>query len=170
MSLVCPIKIILLFLSCLVVTDSFATPLSMGFPRQEYWSGLSFLSPGDLPNPGIEPVFPALRADSLSPSHLGSPNNYPWIFALCLTSMLFSTKLPPFWQTWFSVAFLHKLSPLVQPDSPSITPLCLIPNLPIFKRRKTLILPASSPEGLWPVLLCHPSEPCTQGKTQEPLS
>ena len=32
------------------------SPLSMGFSRQEYWSGLSFLSPGDLPNPGIDPV------------------------------------------------------------------------------------------------------------------
>ena len=35
-------------------------PLSMGFPRQEYWSGLPFPSPGDLPNPGTEPVSPAL--------------------------------------------------------------------------------------------------------------
>ena len=34
-------------------------PLSMGFPRQEYWSGLPFPSPGDLPNPGIEPMSPA---------------------------------------------------------------------------------------------------------------
>ena len=33
-------------------------PLSMGFPRQEYWSGLPRPSPGDLPNPGIEPVSP----------------------------------------------------------------------------------------------------------------
>ena len=33
-------------------------PLSMGFPRQEYWGGLPFPSPGDLPNPGIEPVSP----------------------------------------------------------------------------------------------------------------
>jgi len=32
----------------------------MGFPRQEYWSGLPFPSPGDLPNPGIKPAFPAL--------------------------------------------------------------------------------------------------------------
>ena len=39
--------------------------LSMGFPRQEYWSGLPFPSPGDLPNPGIEPWSPALQADSL---------------------------------------------------------------------------------------------------------
>ena len=39
--------------------------LSMGFSRQEYWSGLLFPSPGDLPDPGIEPGSPALQADSL---------------------------------------------------------------------------------------------------------
>ena len=39
-------------------------PLSMGFPRQEYWSGLPFLSPGDLPNPRINPASPALRVGS----------------------------------------------------------------------------------------------------------
>ena len=37
----------------------------MGFSRQEYWSGLPFPSPGDLPNPGIKPGSPALQADSL---------------------------------------------------------------------------------------------------------
>ena len=40
-------------------------PLSMGFSRQEYWRGLPFPSPGDLPNPGIEPGCSALQADSL---------------------------------------------------------------------------------------------------------
>ena len=40
-------------------------PLSMGFSRQEYWSGLPFPAPGDLPEPGIEPASPALQADSL---------------------------------------------------------------------------------------------------------
>ena len=43
-------------------------PLSMGFFRQEYWSGLPFSSPGDLPDPGVKPVSPApraLQADSL---------------------------------------------------------------------------------------------------------
>ena len=45
----------------------------MGFPRQEYWSGLPFLSPGDRPNPGIEPASPAWQVDSLPLSHLGSP-------------------------------------------------------------------------------------------------
>jgi len=55
------------------VSDSFATlwtvahqaSLSMGFSRQEYWSGLPFPSPGDLPDPGIKPAFPALQVDSL---------------------------------------------------------------------------------------------------------
>ena len=37
-------------------------PLSMGFPKQEYWSGLSFLPPGDLHNPGIELMSPALAS------------------------------------------------------------------------------------------------------------
>ena len=41
-------------------TVALQAPLSMGFPRQEYWSGLPFPSSGDLPNPGIEPVSPAL--------------------------------------------------------------------------------------------------------------
>ena len=48
-------------------------PLSMGFPRKEYWNGLSFPSPRDLPDSGIEPVSPAgfaLQADSLPLSHM----------------------------------------------------------------------------------------------------
>ena len=59
------------------MSNSFATPwtvalqgpLSLGFSRQEYWSGLAFAPPGDLPDPGTEstsPVSPALQADSLS--------------------------------------------------------------------------------------------------------
>ena len=62
----------------------FATPwtgahqglLSMGFSRQEYWSGLPCPPPGDLPDLGIEPmspVAPALQVDSLPLSHWGSP-------------------------------------------------------------------------------------------------
>ena len=46
-------------------TVALQVPLSMGFSRQEYWIGLPFSSPGDLPNPGIEPGSPALQADSL---------------------------------------------------------------------------------------------------------
>ena len=51
------------------------TPLSIGFSRQECWSGLPCPPLGDLPDPGIEPRFPALQADSLPLSHQGSP---PW--------------------------------------------------------------------------------------------
>ena len=46
-------------------TVAHQAPLSMGFSRQQYWSGLPFPSPGDLPDPGIEPGSPALQADSL---------------------------------------------------------------------------------------------------------
>ena len=47
-------------------------PLSVGFPRQEYWGGLSFPSPGDLSDPGTEPASPALHVDSLLLNHQGS--------------------------------------------------------------------------------------------------
>ena len=47
--------------------------LSMGFSWQEYWSGLPLPPPSDLPDPGIEPVSPALQVDSLPLSHWGSP-------------------------------------------------------------------------------------------------
>ena len=49
----------------------FQAPLSMGLPRQEYWNELLFPSPGDIPDPGIELLSPALQADSLALSHLG---------------------------------------------------------------------------------------------------
>ena len=56
-------------------TVAYQAPLSMGFSRQEYWSGLPFPSPGDLPNPGIEPGSPALQADSLPTELQGSPKS-----------------------------------------------------------------------------------------------
>ena len=46
-------------------TVAYQAPPSMGFSRQECWNGLPFPSPGDLPNPGIEPGSPALQADAL---------------------------------------------------------------------------------------------------------
>ena len=54
-------------------------PLSMGFSRQEYWSGLPFPSPGDLPDPGIEPESPALQADALTFEPPGKPSPPLWI-------------------------------------------------------------------------------------------
>ena len=55
-------------------TATCQAPLSTGFSRQEYWSGLPFSPPGDLPDPMIESVSPALQVDSLLLSHLGSAN------------------------------------------------------------------------------------------------
>ena len=68
------------FLSCVWL---FAAPwtivyqacLSMGFSRQGYWSGLPFPSPGDLPNPGIEPRSPTLQADALPSEPPGRTEN-----------------------------------------------------------------------------------------------
>ena len=55
--------------SCLTLaspwTIAHQAPLSMGFPRQEYWNQLSFPSPGGLPDPGIKPASPTLQVDSL---------------------------------------------------------------------------------------------------------
>ena len=70
----------LLFNRC-VMSDSFATPwtavfqapLSMGYPRQECWSGFSFPSPGDLPNLGIKPVSPALAGRFFTTEPPGKP-------------------------------------------------------------------------------------------------
>ena len=45
----------------------------MEFPRQEYWCGLPFPPPGDLPNPGIEPMSPALEADFFTTEPPGKP-------------------------------------------------------------------------------------------------
>ena len=57
-------------------TVAYQAPPSMEFSRQEYWSGLPFPSPGDLPNPGIEPGSPALEADALTSEPPGKPNIY----------------------------------------------------------------------------------------------
>ena len=80
-------------LSCLGHTLLFVTIwtvacqslLSMGFSRQEYWSGLPWPSPGDIPDPGIEPTSPAalaLQANSLLLSHQGRPGSFDWLLKI----------------------------------------------------------------------------------------
>ena len=54
-------------------TVAYQAPLSMGFSRKEYWSGLPFPSPGSLPDPGIEPRSPELEADTLTSEPPGKP-------------------------------------------------------------------------------------------------
>ena len=58
-------------------TVAHQAPLSMRFSRQEYWSGSPFPTPGDLPDPGIEPRSPALQADALSSEPPGKPLESP---------------------------------------------------------------------------------------------
>ena len=73
--------------SCSVMPDSAIpwtvacrAPLSMGFSRQEHWSGLPFPPPGDLPHPGIEPGSPALWADSSPSEPPGKPRKkFKWM-------------------------------------------------------------------------------------------
>ena len=60
-------------------TVALQAPLSMGCPRQEYWSGLPFPPPGDLPDPGIEPVSPALQVDSLPTEPPGKPTIFSYL-------------------------------------------------------------------------------------------
>ena len=52
---------------------------SIGFPRQEYWSGLPFPSPGDLPNPEIKPSSPTLAGRFLTAEPPGKPIEAPWL-------------------------------------------------------------------------------------------
>ena len=65
--------------SCLTLCDpwivAYQAPPSMEFSRQAYWSGLPFPSPGDLPNPEIEPKSPALQADALTSEPPGKPSD-----------------------------------------------------------------------------------------------
>ena len=58
-------------------TAAHEAPPPMGFPRQEYWSGLPFPPPGDLPDPGVTPESPAEQVDSLVCSYLGTIQSRP---------------------------------------------------------------------------------------------
>ena len=84
-------------LSCFRQVQLFATlwivacqsPLSIGFSRQEYWKGLLCPPPGDLPDPGIEPAFPAapaLRKDSFTTELLGK-RVCVCVYIICNTSL-----------------------------------------------------------------------------------
>ena len=79
----------------------------MGFSRQEYWSGLPFPSPGDLPDPGIKPRSPALEADALTSEPPGKPDrnipdqifqnsneSFPWEVRICMGEVVLVVKNP----------------------------------------------------------------------------
>ena len=73
-------------------TVAYQAPPSMGFSRQEYWSGLPFPSPGYLPNPGIEPRSPTFQVDALTSEPPGKPKNNVWDLS---KSLSFSSYLSP---------------------------------------------------------------------------
>ena len=74
--------VVLIYISLIIIMTPWIVahqaPPSMGFSRQEYWTGLPFPSPGDLPSPGIEPRSPTLQADALLPEPQGEPLKWKW--------------------------------------------------------------------------------------------
>ena len=120
------------------LTVAHQVPLFMGFSSQEYWSGLPYPSPGDLPDPGIEPMplmSPELEAGSLALAPLGKPQivRFTSVAQSCLTfcdPMNRSTpglpvhhQLPEFTQT-----LVHRVSDAIQPSHPLLSPSPPAPN------------------------------------------
>ena len=87
---------------CPALYDPMA-PLSMEFSRQEYWSGLTFPFPGDLPNRGIKPRSSALQADSLPPEPPEKPAQIIRIFIFCCILLYCLSQILPF--SFFKLEF-----------------------------------------------------------------
>ena len=79
-------------------TAAYQAPPSMGFSRQEYWSGLPFCSPGDLPDPGIEPRSPTFQADALTSEPAGRCCRSSWQILIsswyCITGNITPSQKP----------------------------------------------------------------------------
>ena len=151
-------------LSCLVVsifvtlwTVAHQALLCLGFPRQEWLSGLSFPSPGDLPDPGIKPTSPAsiasptLQADSLLLSHQGSTFRYNQFSSVQLLShvQLFETQWIAVCQSSLSFTNSGSLLKLmsiksVMPSNhlilcrPLLLPLSIFPSIRVFSNESAL--------------------------------
>ena len=98
-----------------IVTVAHQAPLSMVFPREEYWSGLPFPPPGDLPKPGIKPTSPALAGRFFTTEPLGKPliakykDSNPGSFSLFVSQALFLRKVETYCSglDHYKVALLH---------------------------------------------------------------
>ena len=134
-------------------TIAYQAPPSIRFSRQEYWSGLPFPSPGDLPDPGIEPQSPAFQADALTSEPPGKPPNIHSVQFSSVLSLshvwLFTTPWIAACQTSLSITISWsslKLTSieLVMPSSHLILhrPLFLLPPIPpnirVFSNESTL--------------------------------
>ena len=78
----------------------------MGFSRPQCWGGESFPSPGDLPNPGIEPRSPAMQVDSLPTEPQGNPRNT-GVGSLTLLQRIFPTQEGEVTANWYEISFLE---------------------------------------------------------------
>ena len=126
-------------------TVTWQLPLSTGFPRQEWRSRLPFPSPEDLPNWGMEPVSPALQADSLWLSHQGSPFSLVHIFCCSVTKSHLTLCDPVTCSTpvFLFLNYLSEFAPIqghwvndtIQPSHP-LSPTLLLPL--IFPRIRVL--------------------------------
>ena len=121
-------------------------PPSMEISRQEYWSGLPFPSPGDVPNPGIEPMSPTLQADTLAPEPPGKPSS-----VHMRESFIFST-----YESLVRYIYLQNTSPI--PWLVFSLSSCLFPFLLILTQRSLLtawerLLPTSMPQMEFDILV-----------------
>ena len=108
------------------MSDSFATPWTvayqappfMRFSRQDWWNGLPFPSPGDLPDPGIKPGSPALQADALPSEPPGKPvwrigiySNLPYFHTMIFSSIHFNIWICTFYLIYRNDNFVdsHKI-------------------------------------------------------------
>ena len=100
-------------------TVAHQAPLSMGFPRQEYWSGLPCPSPGDLSKSGVEPVSPALAGGFFT----SEPPGRPWTWRL-----LTNTNTPPGSKPFSPLTWIMTLAPLVFQPQPCLPFMCTQPS------------------------------------------
>ena len=98
-------------LSVTLWTVTYQASPSMGFSRQEYWSGLPFPSPGDLPDPGIKPGSPALEADTLTSEPPGKEieSKYLTMHQTASNTELYDMKFSSYW-SWKKQRFKKDVS------------------------------------------------------------
>ena len=108
--------------SCPILCDpwtvAYQAPPSMGFSKQECWSGLPFPSPGDLPGPGIKPGSPALQADALPSEPPGKPPYQPYLRTALIRYPAFellsggkhTEPVPDTWPSWSFPLIISKSS------------------------------------------------------------
>ena len=166
-------------------TIAHQAPLSIGFSRQEYWSGLPCPPPGDLPNPGIDRS-PALQADSLPSEPRGKPNYLHYLlsfsqsYARCLHLLIlvvlpwqeslhrtfhFYCEMKALWWRKIHAIADYVLGPVLSPllihplDSHQTQMVLLIPNL-LTRKLGEKLRPLPKSHDSWGVELCCSNYPC----------